>query len=45
MIRNFYLIVISLWLRIKMLQGLEGLKNLSKLVFLLLRELDAYKVM
>ena len=42
MICDFFVVVISVWLKIKELQGLNVLKNLSKLVFLLLREPDVF---
>ena len=42
MICDFFVVVISVWLKIKVLQGLKVLKNLSKLVFLLLREPDVF---
>ena len=42
MIRDFYVAVILVWLKIKVLQGLEVLTNLFRLVFLLLRELDVF---
>ena len=42
MICDFFVVVISVWLKIEVLQGLKVLKNLSKLVFLLLRESDVF---